>query len=154
MQPETYRSYARVGLLTALSAVGALIKIPSPLGSIALDSAPGYFGALISLREGAIIAALGHLFSAYTGGFPLGVPMHLFIAVFMAFCAVIYGIISRKNIVAGAIIGTFVNGVVGSFIVLPLGGLAFVLTLMPFLVVASAVNIIVASAVYKTIMRP
>jgi hypothetical protein len=53
----------------ALSVVGAMLKIPSPTGTVALDSAPGFLGAaLLGWREGALIAALGHLISSYTAG--------------------------------------------------------------------------------------
>ena len=34
---------AIIAIFVALSAVGAMIKIPSPIGSIGLDSFPGYF---------------------------------------------------------------------------------------------------------------
>ncbi|OYT33550.1 alpha-ribazole transporter [Archaeoglobales archaeon ex4484_92] len=147
---EDYKSYARVGLLIALSAIGGLIKIPSPVGSIALDSAPGYFAALIALQEGAIVATIGHLFSAYSAGFPLGL-MHALIAGFMGVCAIVFGFVSRKSLPIGILIAIILNGIVGSFIVLPMGGLPFVLTLMPFLLLASAVNIIIASFAFKSI---
>lgn len=63
----------------ALAGVGALIKIPSPIGTIGLDSAPGYFSALAfqPVTEGSIVAAIGHLLSAGVVGFPLGIPLHL-----------------------------------------------------------------------------
>ncbi len=146
MQPEKYRSYARVGLLTSLAAVGSFLKIPSPLGSIALDSAPGYFASLISLKEGALVAALGHLFSAYTGGFPLG-ALHGVIAIYMSFCAVVFGRLSRVHVLIAILVATFLNGVVGSFLVYPIGGLPMVLAIMPFLTLASAVNVVVAALV-------
>lgn len=36
------RRIARLAILIALSAVGALIKIPSPVGTVAFDSAPAF----------------------------------------------------------------------------------------------------------------
>lgn len=46
------------GVLIALSAVGALIKIS---GTIALDSMPGFFAALfLGPSAGAIVGGLGH----------------------------------------------------------------------------------------------
>ncbi len=149
---EKYRSYARIGLLTALSAAGAMVKIPSPVGSIALDSAAGYFAALVALREGAIVAALGHIFSAYTAGFPLG-ALHIVIAAYMAFCATVFGLIARWSLILAAPVAIFLNGVAGAFIVLPIGGMPFVLAVMPFLTVASAVNVVVASAAFKSLRR-
>jgi hypothetical protein len=45
---------ARIALLVALSAAGANLKIPALTGTPALDSAPGYFGALaLGTGEGA-----------------------------------------------------------------------------------------------------
>ncbi len=75
---------ARMAILIALSGVGALVKIPSPTGTVALDSAPGYFAAIaFGAIEGPIVAVIGHIFTALTTGFPLGFPVHLYIAVQM-----------------------------------------------------------------------
>ena len=53
----TVKRIARVAILIALSGVGALIKIPSPTGTVALDSAPGYFTAVaFGPVEGMIVA--------------------------------------------------------------------------------------------------
>lgn len=41
----TPKRIARVAILVALSAVGAFIKLPSPTGTVALDSAPGFVAA-------------------------------------------------------------------------------------------------------------
>ncbi|MGI6424678.1 MAG: hypothetical protein ACOX2A_05490 [Tepidanaerobacteraceae bacterium] len=40
-------TFALMGMFIALSIVGAFIKIPSPTGTVALDSAPGYTAALL-----------------------------------------------------------------------------------------------------------
>ncbi len=84
-------------LMVALSAVGAFIKIPSPLGSIAMDSSPGYlYASLCGPLGGAPVAFFGHLASAFTVGFPLGVPIHLVVAAEMGLCAAVYGWIGRR----------------------------------------------------------
>ena len=44
-QPSPAKKIARVGILIALCVVGALIKIPSPTGSVALDAAPAFLAA-------------------------------------------------------------------------------------------------------------
>ena len=50
---------ARIAILVALSGAGAFIKIPSPTGTVALDSAPGYLAAAVfSPLEGGIVGAL------------------------------------------------------------------------------------------------
>lgn len=40
------RKLVVVALLVGMSAVGGFIKIPSPTGTVALDSLPGYLGAV------------------------------------------------------------------------------------------------------------
>ncbi|HHY12233.1 MAG TPA: ECF transporter S component [Firmicutes bacterium] len=93
-------------LMVALSAVGAFIKFPGPLGSIAMDSCPGYLYASICGPLGGVsVAFLGHLASAFTVGFPLGVPIHLVVAAEMGLCAAVYGWIGRR-LEAGGGIGT------------------------------------------------
>lgn len=83
-------------LMVALSALGAFIKIPGPLGSIAMDSCPGYlYASLCGPAAGAAVAFLGHLASAFTAGFPLGVHFHLLIAGEMALCAAVYGALGQ-----------------------------------------------------------
>ena len=44
--PLSVKRVAYMAVFIALSAVGAMIKIPSPVGTIGLDSAPGYFCGL------------------------------------------------------------------------------------------------------------
>jgi len=90
------RRVARVAILVALSGVGAFIKIPSPTGTVALDSAPGYLAAVaFSPLEGGVVGALGHLISAATAGFPLGLPIHLIIAAEMFVFAWLFGLLAR-----------------------------------------------------------
>ena len=84
-QPSPAKKIARVGILIALCVVGALIKIPSPTGSVALDAAPAFLAAFaFTLPEAALVAVLGHLVSAATAGFPLSLPVHAIIAITMA----------------------------------------------------------------------
>lgn len=93
----TPRRVARMAIFVALSAVGALIKIPSPTGTVALDSCPGYFSAVaFGWLEGGIVAAIGHIFTAATTGFPLGVPIHILIAAEMAVFAAAFWWISKR----------------------------------------------------------
>ena len=59
-----------------------------------MDSCPGYlYASLCGPAAGAAVAFVGHLASALTAGFPLGVPFHLLVAGEMALCASVYGAI-------------------------------------------------------------
>lgn len=140
------RRVARVAILVALSAVGAFIKIPSPTGTVALDAAPGYLaGAAFSPLEGAIVGALGHLLSALTTGFPLGVPVHLLIAAEMAVFVWFFGFLVRKtNIWVATVVGILINGILGAAIMIPIGGTGMFAALVVPLLIGSAVNIVVA----------
>ena len=82
-------------MLIALSAVGAVIKL---FGTVALDSMPGYFAALsLGGWYGAIVISLGHIFTALTSGFPLGVAVHFYIAIQMAVYAYLFKFVYEKS---------------------------------------------------------
>ncbi len=140
-----------MAVFIALSAVGSLIKIPSPVGTIGLDSAPGYFSALaLGGVEGAIVIAIGHLLTAAVVGFPLSIPISIFIALQMALWAIIYRFIFQKyGRLYSLLSAIFLNGVVSSFTLVPVGGFAMVWGVMPFLIVASAINILIAMLTYQ-----
>ena len=142
------RRIAILAIFIALSAVGAVIKIPSPLGSIGLDSFPGYFCALaFGYPEGAIVA-VGHLLSAAVAGFSVTVPLHLAIAVSMAVVAVIVRFLATKigkiGPVLSIIVGVVLNSFVLGFWLLPLGGWGLYTGATPSLFVASLVNGVIA----------
>lgn len=146
------------GLLIALSAIGAMIKIQ---GTIAFDSMPGYFAALfISPMTGAVVISLGHLLTALTSGFPMTIPMHLLLMVTMAIIAYIFGILGRKTngiisctvaIVLNGPAATLVSAFVASLLSLPFSGMPMFYGLVVPLTVAAAANIILAYVVYKVI---
>ncbi len=142
----TPRRVARMALLIAVSAVGALVKIPSPTGTVALDSAPGFLAAAIfSPVEGAVIAALGHLLSAATTGFPLGALLHLIVAVEMALFAWVFGLLVRRvNAVVGAIVAVILNGLLAPVVMIPVAGFGGYVAMIVPLLVSSAVNVAVA----------
>ena len=142
----TPRRVARMALLIAVSAVGALVKIPSPTGTVALDSAPGFLAAAIfSPVEGAVIAALGHLLSAATTGFPLGALLHLIVAVEMALFAWVFGrLVRRVSTVVGAIVAVILTGVLAPVVMIPVAGFGGYVAMIVPLLVSSAVNVAVA----------
>lgn len=143
----------KISLFIALSVVGALLKIPSPTGTVAFDSLPGYLGAvIIGKKEGAIIAALGHLASAATAGFFLTVPVHLYIALQMAAAAYLFGFLKEKvGLWFATGVAIFLNGVVMPALLIPIPGYGtamFAILLVPLLV-GSAVNVILAAIISK-----
>ncbi|MBM7865938.1 alpha-ribazole transporter [Heliobacterium gestii] len=148
---KSIRGIALMGVLIALSAVGAMIKIPSPVGTIGLDSFPGFFAALaLGATGGMIVITLGHLLTAMVVGFPLTLPVHLFIAAQMALWAWVFRWTKERfGLTAAFIAGVFLNGVVSSLTMLLMGGWAAVVAVMPFLVVGSAVNVGLAAAAYR-----
>jgi uncharacterized membrane protein len=151
----TPKRLAVMAVFIALSAVGSLIKIPSPVGTIGLDSAPGYFVALaFGGPEGAVVIALGHILTSAVVGFPLTIPIHLAIAVLMALWALLYRLIGKTlGLVPAMIIATVLNGVVSSFIMYPLGGMGAVLGVMPFLVVGSVINVVLSGIAYQALQK-
>src|SRR6059058_1669062 len=134
-----------LALFTALSVVGASIKIPAIVGSVALDVFPALLaGVLFSSMGGAIVAAFGHLISAMLGGFPLG-PMHFLIAAEMAVLVWIFAVLYKKkqSIAASAVFilgNTFVAPVPFIFLM----GNTFYFAILPSLLIGSLINIAIA----------
>lgn len=151
--PAKVKRISIIAVFIALSAVGSLIKIPSPVGTIGLDSAPGYFVALaFSGSQGAAVIAAGHLLTSAIVGFPLSIPIHIFIAAQMALWALAFRWINNKlGVIAAVAAATVLNGVLSSFTMLFMGGMGAVIGVMPFLVVGSAINAVIAAAGYKLI---
>lgn len=139
----------KISLLVALSVVGSYIKFPGPVGSIALDSLPGYLGVItLGGPAGALVLVLGHLLSALNSGFVLG-PIHFLIAVIMGFCGLVFSYLIKKNIYFAVAITTFINGVVSAAVLIPFFGSAFFYGTAPVLTVASLVNISLAAVIAK-----
>lgn len=151
----TVKRIAIMAIFIALSAVGAMIKIPSPIGSIGLDACPGYFCALaFGGVEGAIIIAIGHLLSAAIVGFPLTIPIHLAVAVCMAILALIFRFIGRKGkggLVIAVVLASLLNSFGIGLLLLPLGGWGLYLANIVSLLVAAAVNSIIAAIAYASV---
>jgi uncharacterized membrane protein len=147
------RQIARIAVFIALSAVGAMIKLPSPVGTIGLDSAPGFFCALaFGYVEGAAVIAIGHLLTSAVLGFPLGIPLHIFIAGQMALWALsLRWIQGRFGIIAGSAGTILLNGVLSSFSIVFVGGMGAVLGIMPFLLAGSLVNVLIAVLSYRVV---
>lgn len=139
------RKISAIGIFIALSAVGAMIKIPSPIGSIALDSFPALLAAVIlGPVSGAIVAGLGHIISAFIGGMTLG-PFHFLIMVEMAVLTWMFSILYINGKKVGAfflffISNAFVLALPFVFLISP----GFYTLLVPGLTLATAVNVVLA----------
>ncbi|MGE5400824.1 MAG: ECF transporter S component [Ignavibacteriales bacterium] len=151
----TPRRVARTAIFIAMSAVGAMIKVPSPTGTVALDAAFAFFSAItFGWKEGMLVAALGHLLTALTTGFPLGFPMHILIAVEMGLWVSIFSLLARKvHLWAGIIAGIILNGPVSAVMVIPIGGMGLMAALLIPLTIGGAVNIFIAVTAYLIIKK-
>jgi len=138
---EKLRNLVRVSLLISLSAVGAYLKFPSPVGSIALDSLPGYLGVLLlGGAKGSLILIIGHLVSALTASFPLG-PIHLIVGLLMGVGGLVFGYVAERNKVLATVIAILYNGLIIPALLLPILGMGFFIGIVPILLLASGVNI-------------
>lgn len=144
---------AYLAVFIALSAVGAMIKIPSPAGTIGLDAAPGYFCSLaFGYIEGICVIFAGHLLTAGLVGFPLGIPLHFFIALQLALWAVAFRWISRRfGMIAGSVAAVMLNGGVSAFTMALVGGIGAALGTMPFLVAGSLANVGIAVVSFRVV---
>lgn len=151
----TPRRVARLSIFTALSAVGAMTKIPSPTGTVALDSCLGYFSAAtFGYAEGALVAALGHLLTALTTGFPLGIPVHCYIALQMALWVMAFRFFTvRVHPFIGIIVAVLLNGIASAYLIIPFGGIGLATALVIPLLVGSAANVIIANLAYSVVKR-
>ena len=142
----------RLAVLVALCGVGAFIKIPSPTGTVALDSLPGYMAAvLIGGWGGAVVGMLGHLLSAWTVWFQLGIVIHLYIAVQMAVYVGIFGYLFGKGQkVLAIVVAIVLNGIVAPALMIPLYGTGFFYAMVLPLAVGSAVNIVLAAILVQS----
>jgi uncharacterized membrane protein len=146
---------ARMAIFIAMSAVGAMVKIPSPTGTVALDAAFAFFSAIaFGWREGAIVAALGHMLTALSTGFPLSFPMHVYIAFQMSVYVSVFSVVAKKvHLWVGVFVGIILNGPVSSLLVLPIGGIGLTVALFVPLTIGSIVNIFIAVAAYLIINK-
>ena len=149
------RRIARIAIFIALSAVGALVKVPSPTGTVALDACSAFFTAItFGAKEGSIVAFLGHILTAAITGFPLGVPTHLYIALQMAVWVSIFWYVATKiNLILAVVIAILCNGILSALLIIPIGGFGLAAALMLPLTVGAAINVIIASFAYLIVSK-
>ncbi|MED1470838.1 ECF transporter S component [Bacillus salipaludis] len=132
-----------LALFTALSVVGASIKIPAFVDSVALDVFPALLAAaFLGGRSGAIAAAFGHLLSALFGGFPLG-PMHILIAGEMAVLVWMFGVLYKNRRIVAAILFVLGNAFAAPLPFIFLMSKSFYLAIVPSLLIGSIINVVI-----------
>lgn len=143
-------------LFIALSVVGANIKIFS---TIAFDAFPAFLGGLIlGPIYGGVIGMLGHMATAITSGFPMTVPVHIVIAVFMfitVFCfSKIYTFFINKtksrvlSILVSSIVGVIINAPITLIFLIPILGVGMCLGLLIPLIIGATANFLLCGLVY------
>lgn len=146
------KDIAIIGILVGLSFILGMVKIA---GSIALDSTPAFLAVFIFKDyKGALVGGLGHLLSAVTAGFPLGVPIHLATAAIMFIMLYVAAILVKKtNIVTGIgfilLVNTFVAPLV-VFIAAPFSVEVYTGFIVP-LGLATIINLVLALLLYKPV---
>lgn len=150
---RTPRSYqlTRIATLSALSVVGSFIHLPGPVQTVAFDSAPGFFAALMyGPVDGAAVCGIGHVATSIVNGFPLGI-LHIPIALGLALAGAATGSFNRKfGLLPGAGIGVFINTIL-IVVAIPAMGWQATLAFLPFLAFAAVINAIVASVAYRSL---
>lgn len=153
--PLSARKLAIMAVFIALSAAGSLVKIPSPLGTVGLDSAPGFFTAVaFGGWMGFIVIAIGHLLGSAIVGFPLTLPVHLVIAVGMGLCALAFRWVGRRGtvwLVVSVVTTSLLNSFGLGLIVVPIGGWGMYLASVPSLLLGAAVNLVLAAIAYRAL---
>jgi uncharacterized membrane protein len=141
----------RIAALSALSVVGSFIHLPGPVQTVAFDSAPGFFAALLfGPMDGAIVCGFGHIATAIVNGFPLGI-LHLPIALGLALAGAATGSFNKRfGVIPGATVGVIINTAL-IVTAIPVLGYEATLSFLPFLAFAAIVNMVVASIVYRSL---
>lgn len=149
---KNVKTITLLAMLIALSAVGALIKI---FNTVAFDSLPGYLAALyLGGGYGATVISLGHMLTAITTGFPLGITNHIYIAIQMAIYAYLFRLAYKKfNIYIAVAIGTVLNGPIATLLMVPVFGWGFFVSWVLPLTIGSFVNVLLAGILYKILIK-
>jgi len=143
-----------MSVFSALTVLGSFIHLPGPIPTIAFDSAPGFFVALLfGPIDGALVSGIGHLATASINGFPLG-AVHLPVALGLAGAGFVIGAVNRLrfscSLVVALALGVAVN--VGLIVLaVPVLGWQMTLGFAPFLAFAATLNALVAGLVYFSV---
>lgn len=141
-------------LFAALCAVGGYIKIPSGIGSLALDTVPALLAATVLPPAFAGTAALlGHTASALYAGFPLG-PFHVLIAFEMLAIVYVFAKLHNGNHPIGKwVFFVSANGILAPlpfyFLISP----AFFWGALPVIILATVVNGLIAAIIMPILQQ-
>jgi uncharacterized membrane protein len=129
-------------MFISLSTVGAMIKIPAFIGSIALDSLPALVAAvMLGPIAGGITAGLGHILSSLLAGFPLGM-FHVLISLEMFTLVMLFGYLYKKVKVMSYVVMLIGNAFLAPlpfyFLISP----SFYFTLLTPLLVGTIINLV------------
>lgn len=155
MQSST-RRVTQLGLLLALAYLGSLLKIPTPVGSTAFDSAPAYFsGLLLGGGWGALVGGLAHLLTATVSGLPFGLPIHLQVAIGMAVSVWLFTAGWSRSRALAVLVALICNGILLPLSLLgwPAFTLPLAFSLMPGLSLATALNLLVTLGIWAAWRR-
>jgi len=148
------KTFTLISVLIALSVVGSFIQIPSPAGTVAFDSLPGYVAAgVFGPVVGGFVGTIGHLLNASLKGFPLTLPIHLLISCFMFLAMVAFGFFYKKNKTVAIVTATLINGPFSLVPFVFIIGPEFVVAMLIPLTVASFVNILIAAIIVPSLKR-
>lgn len=143
------RTCARVTILAAVSGAGAMIKVPGPAATIALDASAGYFAAVFfGWPVGATVAAIGCFLANALGGFASWLPMVPVYLAGMALTVTLTAFVAKKaGVVVAVIVGTVSNTVtcLGPWVVMV--GLPLMIAILPSQVIGSAANAVIGLTV-------
>ena len=143
-----------ISLLIALCVVGASIKIPAIVSSVALDMVPALLGGvMLGGIPGAMIAFFGHLVSALIGGMPMG-AFHLIVGLEMAVLVWLFAIVFKK----GHRLLASIFFIVGNTLLAPLPflflmGIGFYIGLIPSLFIGALFNTALALVLAPSLIR-
>lgn len=151
--PSAYR-VARISIFSALCVIGSFIHPPSPIQTVAFDSAPGFFAALyFGAIDGFLVTGIGHVITSIVNGLPLGI-LHLPIALGMALAGGVMGLVNRVShrwsFIPAVICGIAINTTL-FVIVVPTMGWPAAIAFAPFLLLASTMNGVVAALAYESV---
>lgn len=143
-----------VGVLLALTVVGSFLTVPSPAGTVAFDSLPGYVAAgLFGPVIGGIVGSLGHLINAGMKSFALTIPAHLIIAAFMFMAMAAYGALYPKTKIGAVVAATLINGPLSLVPFIFIVSKEFAVMMLLPLTFASLVNILLATLVIPRLKK-